>query len=230
MKEIIGLDIIPEVEVIEYFGPSTFTSPFILRGKVRVVVSGTLRIKRLTVKFDGTNRLQMNKLIEGYLEGPLSLMQNRIESYQWVLTPIIHIEIVLCDVPTILTSGVNDLPFEVTLPADLPASYKHDFASLDYELAAVVVPVAILSKAEKFRRAIPVVRHLLPNIATANLSNLRKQYSGRRDGVVTYQVDTPKVICVEQGEATISLSLGILSLHGRPKDVAVILEQNIDGR
>ncbi|RUP50955.1 hypothetical protein BC936DRAFT_136905 [Jimgerdemannia flammicorona] len=223
MKKIIAVDVIPDSGIIEFCGPTTTTTPYILRGKVRLVLSAPLKIKRLMLAFEGMNRLHAVRIgacyqIEERLSGPT------------VEAPIRPGRTVVQSAAT-LPAGVTDLPFEMTLEGDIPPSYElGQLASVEYALTAIVVPTALLSKSAIFRKGVIVERHLVPGIASASFNGVRRQMNGMREGVIEYHVDVPKIISADQGITTIFLKLNVLSIHGRPENVTVVLEQLIQGR
>ncbi|RUS31004.1 hypothetical protein BC938DRAFT_478633 [Jimgerdemannia flammicorona] len=223
MKKIIAVDVIPDSGIIEFCGPTTTTTPYILRGKVRLVLSAPLKIKRLMLAFEGMNRLHAVRIgacyqIEERLSGPT------------VEAPIRPGRTIVQSAAT-LPAGVTDLPFEMTLEGDIPPSYElGQLASVEYALTAIVVPTALLSKSAIFRKGVIVERHLVPGIASASFNGVRRQMNGMREGVIEYHVDVPKIISADQGITTIFLKLNVLSIHGRPENVTVVLEQLIQGR
>ncbi|RUP52147.1 hypothetical protein BC936DRAFT_139553 [Jimgerdemannia flammicorona] len=230
MREIIAVDVLPSVDAIELLGPGsamTGARTYTLRGTVRVVLSSTLKIKRLDLKFSGVNRLftgMFPELCREEQEGSVFVFGSG------VVEMTVRAGRTTVQSATTLAAGVTDLPFTMEIEAGIPPSYNIEMASLEYALTAIVIPAAMLAKSDRFKKVVAVTRHLMPGVVGAEFSELRAQFGGRKEGVVQWQVDVPKVICVDQENATVFVKLDILAYHGRPREVTVVLEQLIDCR
>lgn len=191
MKEGIQLaEIIPAVSYLDFIGTTndidTIEESQSLKGHVRLVLIKAVKIRSITIKFKGTSIVKT------------------FDYNNEVTTPLLpKLKTKALQKSTMLSLGEHFLPWELEIPNIYPRSFHSQRGRVDYKVQ-MKISLGGMNKSIIINRNIVIRRHMLLSrdltalITTKTLDNIVNQ-------MLRYRIETPKVVCTEQGYIPISI-------------------------
>lgn len=185
MKEGIQLaEIIPAVSYLDFVGTTndidTIEHSQILRGHVRIVLTKALKIKSITVKFKGASSVKT------------------FDYNNQVSTPLLpKLKLRLLQKPDILSIGEHVLPWELDVPNIYPRSFQSQRARVDYKVQ-LKISLGGINKPTVVNRNIVIRRHMLLSRDLVAMITTKTFEHGLNE-LLRFRIETPKIVCTEQG-------------------------------
>ncbi|KAK4516737.1 uncharacterized protein ATC70_011715 [Mucor velutinosus] len=185
MKEGIQLaEIVPAVRYLDFIGTTndidTIEQSQTLKGHVRIVLMKALKIKSITVKFKGASSVKT------------------FDYNNQVTTPLLpKLKMKLLQKPAILPMGEHVLPWELDVPNIYPRSFHNQRARVDYKVQ-LKISLGGINKSIVVNRTIVIRRHMFLSRDLIAVITTRTFEHGVND-MLRFRVETPKIVCSEQG-------------------------------
>ncbi|CAO0791278.1 unnamed protein product [Mucor circinelloides] len=197
MKEGIQLaEIIPVASYLDFIGTTndidTFEQNQILKGHVRIVLLKALKIRSITVKFKGTSSVKT------------------FDYNNEVSTPLLpKLKTKLLQKSAILPMGEHLMPWELDIPNIYPRSFHSKRARVDYKVQ-LKISLGGMNKSIVVNRHIVIRRHMFLSRDLIALITTKTYENGVND-MLRFKVETPKIVCPEQGYIPILIDFKCLN-------------------
>lgn len=193
------IDIEPETNYIEFVGPvRSQAAGRLLRGKVKLALIKPVKVRGITIKFKGFGRASLRNSAGVLVDIDTQLLPK-------VKTQLFG------NKATTLEAGEHELPWVLEIPNVYPQSLMVKRASISYKLQ-LSIAFGLHKKPITAECPVVVLRHLLPCKQMAPLVGT-KLYRHTVPGKFHYEIDCPRVICLEQ--RYIPLAIKYLSVAGK---------------
>jgi hypothetical protein len=207
MPDMIASEILLESEGIDFFGdPTADLDSFVIRGKLRLFLAKPKRIARIYMRFTGQTQTK--------------IMDDLDDQYPTVQVADSSLNVI--EKPTRFTAGLTDVPFELSIPGDIPASCSLPQGQISYTLSVEIMlngPLNKLVKPIYIEKPIHVRRSFVTGLdLLAYMPSSRCR--GTRRQLMSAEFEAPKVVCRESG--TIVLPGKVLGCFNK---IIVSLEQ-----
>lgn len=214
MKDLIQrVEIEPENCYLEYMGPCKPDEPGqALRGRVRVTVAKTVKIRSMVVKFKGFCHVCLNHAAGA------DAMETEIS-----FLPKIKVSL-LDNKTTMLSPGEHTIPWQLEVPNVFPRSLMIKRASIYYKVE-VSISTGLRKKAITADHPIVLLRHLLPRKELASLIGT-KTFRYTVTGKFHYEIECPQVVCLEQNVIPIAIKYICIADQKDVKSICTQVLQN----
>lgn len=186
MPDMIASEILLESEGIDLFGdPTADLDSFVIRGKLRLFLAKPRRIARIYMRFTGQTQTK--------------IMDDLDDQYPTVQVADSSLNVI--EKPTRFTAGLTDVPFELSIPGDIPASCTLPQGQISYTLSVEIMLSSPLNKLMKpiyiekpihVRRSFVTGLDLLAYMPSSRCRGTRRQ-------LMMAEFEAPKVVCRESG-------------------------------
>ncbi|GAN00766.1 hypothetical protein MAM1_0002c00189 [Mucor ambiguus] len=197
MKEGIQLaEIVPAVSYLDFIGTTndidTIEQSQTLKGHVRIVLMKALKIKSIAVKFKGSSSVKT------------------FDYNNQVTTPLLpKLKLRLLQKPAILPIGEHILSWELDVPNIYPRSFHSQRARVDYKVQ-LKISLGGINKSIVVNRNIVIRRHMFLSRDLVALITTKTFEHGVND-MLRFRVETPKIVCSEQGSIPILIDFKSLN-------------------
>ncbi|KAI7855504.1 hypothetical protein BDC45DRAFT_534738 [Circinella umbellata] len=187
------VEIEPEHCYIDFIGPPKVDGMSrTLKGKVRLLLSKPVKMRSIQIKFKGYGRICLKNSGGIVLDIETSLL------------PKIKAPLLVDNKKTFqLPAGSHSIPWELEIPNVYPRSLMIKRASIHYKVE-LAISLGIGKKAITAEYPIVILRHLLPCKELSPLIGTRV-YRHTVPGKFHYEIDCPRIVCLEQGTLPISV-------------------------
>ncbi|CAG8553149.1 4170_t:CDS:2 [Paraglomus brasilianum] len=207
MNSIIAVDVIPDNNgKVAMYGAPNRDVTHKLTGKVRIVLSKTLKAKSVVIKLKGRS--------------DYSDWENQYSSVD-----VLRMEKVLTE-KAVLPRGVSDLDFEFNIPGHIPQTYVTNFGMIKYTLVAIVQPTSLLAKVGRAEKSIHFGRYYLTCSRDLLPAPPTKVYQGQRKSILKYELDVPTVVGANEKSMLVRVRLLPLREEGMLKKITFSLTQS----
>ncbi|KAG2172804.1 hypothetical protein INT43_000151 [Umbelopsis isabellina] len=223
MKEIIKVDVLPDKECIDVYGPlSTQAPPLQLQGTVRLELSRSAKFKVLNLKFKGYHQV--------YEKFPDTAM---VDARSPIQADICEAQVSLVPPNSTLGTGQHELPFILSIPGNLPQSFENASGHLRYEFTVTAREGSAwigLAESHKYKRSIQVRRHYIPSLEEAPFLDPRVTFTKRQPHVFDISLEYPSVVPAEQHDFSVFGNIIPLYRRCTPLKVLATLKQVKEAR
>ncbi|RUP36228.1 hypothetical protein BC936DRAFT_138477 [Jimgerdemannia flammicorona] len=193
MKDVFSFEIIPVETDIEFFGTENDKQKHTLKGDLKIILAKPVKVKSLYVKFKGETRVALTVARPDSSEAP-----DATASFAKVKSVLAE--------KVSFPAGVNVLTWQLDIPASFPRSSISAHGTIEYKVEATLCFSSALSKNIVANKNITLRRHLMPSRELAPYANTQL-VKGNVIGLVHYEVEVPKIVCVEQKTLDFSVKL-----------------------
>ncbi|KAI9284204.1 hypothetical protein BC943DRAFT_86890 [Umbelopsis sp. AD052] len=189
MPDMIASEILLESEGIDLFGdPTADLDSFVIRGKLRLFLAKPRRIARIYMRFTGQTQTSIMDDLDG----------------QYPIVQVADSGLNVIEKSTRFTAGLTDVPFELSIPGDIPATCSLPQGQTSYTLSVEIMLSSPLNKLMKpiyIEKPIPVRRSfvtgldLLAYMPSSRCKGTRRQMAA--------EFEAPKVVCQESGSIVV---------------------------
>lgn len=221
MKEPIQrVEIEPENCYLEYVGPCKLDEPGqVLRGRVRLTVAKATKIRSMVVKFKGFCHVCLTKSTDA--AGTVAAT----DAVEAEISFLPKIKVPLLDTKsTTMSPGEHIVPWQLEVPNIFPRSLMVKRASIYYKVQ-VSISTGLRKKAITAEHPIVLLRHLLPRKEFAPLI-ATKTYRYTVTGKFHYEVECPRVVCLEQNMIPIAVKYICIADKKDVKSISTQILQN----
>jgi hypothetical protein len=184
------IEIEPINGFLDFIGPAKEPSSEtnqLLKGEVRLELTKTIKVRSMTIKFKGTT----------------TTCHPRIQDRPTISAQILpKLKTSLFTKSTSLPPGKHVLPWELEIPNIYPRSLSIKRGSVNYKVELTISLGIKNTITEEY--PILIKRHLLPSKQLAPLVST-KTYSNTISTRFHYDIEAPRIICVEQGYVPVAL-------------------------
>ncbi|KAI8887026.1 hypothetical protein K501DRAFT_330808 [Backusella circina FSU 941] len=185
-----AIEIEPINGFLDFIGPAKEPSSEtnqLLKGEVRLELTKAIKVKSMTIKFKGTT----------------TTSHPRISDKTTISAQILpKLKTTLFSKSTTLPPGKHILPWELEIPNIYPRSISIKRGSVNYKVELTISLGIKNTITEEY--PILIKRHLLPCKQLAPVVNT-KSYSNTISTRFHYDIESPRIICVEQGYVPVVL-------------------------
>lgn len=186
----IACEILLDSEGIDLFGdPTADPQTCQLLGKVRLFLAKPRRIARIQIRFTGATHTTVQEDLDD----------------QFPTVQLVDIQSEIMSTATRYSAGLNDIPFSILIPNDIPASCNLPKGEIYYKLTIAITadsPLKSLTKPIMVERPVHVRRSFVPGLdLLAYMPSSRCR--GTRRNIMMAEFEAPKVVCLETGRIAI---------------------------
>ncbi|KAI8052573.1 uncharacterized protein B0P05DRAFT_561995 [Gilbertella persicaria] len=220
MKEgILSVEIEPKASYLDFTGsikePLKSTSEDgivshsqLLRGRVRLKLEKSIKIKSMSVKFKGESLVNHTSQVPNNQYHSYQ-QQQQYHPQQDVSAPILpKLKTKVLQKSSILEEGEHSIPWEIEIPNIYPRSFSNKRGVVRYK---VELKMAVgYNRTITASKPILICRHLLPSKdMVMNVST--KRYENTIPNGFNFEIETPKTICLEQGYMPVLLKFNCIN-------------------
>ncbi|KAH8551887.1 hypothetical protein BGW37DRAFT_492792 [Umbelopsis sp. PMI_123] len=190
MRDMIASEILLESEGIDLFGdPTADLDSCIVRGKLRLFLAKPRRIARIYMKFTGQTQTKVLDDLDD----------------QYPTVQVVDSSLNVIATSTRFSAGLTDIPFELSIPGDIPASCSLPKGHIAYTLSVEIIlnnPLNKLMKPIYVEKPILVRRSFVTGLdLLAYMPSSRCRGTRRRTMMAEFEA--PKVVCQETGRVAV---------------------------